>query len=87
MVFDNPIPNNTVYLTDSATGKGSTITFSADRGKTFTKPTQVTYEFKKQNGEVVKRKASPEQYTNIRWTVKRIAPGEKGALGFQVRVK
>jgi len=87
VVFNNPIPANTFYVTDSASGKNSQITFSADNGKTFTRPTQVTYEFKKPDGKVVTRKASPEQYTNIRWVVNKIDPGKKGQLRFQVRVK
>lgn len=87
VVFDNPVPENTVYITGSAVGKDSVITFSADKGKTFKKPTQVTYEYKKPNGDIVQQKATPDKFTNIRWTVKQIDPGEKGELGFQVKVK
>ena len=86
-VLDDPIPKGTVYLPGSAVGSGSDITFSIDGGKTFKKPSLLTYDIKLPNGKIEKRVASPEEYTNIRWTVKSIPAGGTGQVGFQVRVK
>ena len=86
-VLDDPIPKGTVYLPGSAFGSGTDISFSIDGGKTFKKPTLLTYDVKLPNGKVEKRVASPEEYTHIRWTVKTIPAGSTGKVGFQVRVK
>ena len=43
-VLDDPIPQGTVYLPGSAFGAGAEITFSIDGGKSFTKPSLLTYE-------------------------------------------
>ena len=86
-VLDDPIPNGTVYLPGSAFGKDAEITFSIDGGKTFKKPSLLTYEVKLPNGKNEKRSASPEEYTHIRWTVSVIPANGSGRVGFQVRMK
>jgi len=86
-VMDDPIPRGTVYLPGSAFGAGAEITFSVDGGKTFNKPSLLTYEVKLPNGKTEKRAASPEEYTHIRWVIDKIAAGSKGKVGFQVRVR
>ena len=86
-VFDDPIPKGTVYLPGSAFGKDAEITFSIDGGKTFKKPSLLTYEIKNRDGSLEKRTASPEQYTHIRWTVSVIPARGSGQVGFQVRMK
>jgi uncharacterized repeat protein (TIGR01451 family) len=86
-VIDDPIPKGTVYLPGSAFGKDAEISFSIDGGKTFKKPSLLTYEVKLPNGKTEKRSASPEEYTNIRWTVSMIPAGGSGQVGFQVRMK
>ena len=63
------------------------ITFSIDDGKTFKKPSLLTYEVKNQNGAMEKRTASPEEYTHIRWVIDKIDAGAKGTVGFQVKIK
>lgn len=83
----NPVPDNTVYVGGSATGKGADISFSADGGKSFGKASSVTYQVTEGSGKQVTRKASPENYTNIRWVIKRVDPGQSGELGYRVRVK
>ena len=83
----NPVPNNTVYVSGSASGKGAEITFSADGGKTFGKASSVTYQVKDSSGKTKTQKAAPENYTNIRWVIKRINPGQSGELGYRVKVK
>ena len=86
-VMDDPIPKGTVYLAGSAFGNDAEITFSIDNGKTFKKPSLLTYEVKLPNGKIEKRTASPEQYTHIRWTVSVIPAHGSGQVGFQVRMK
>jgi uncharacterized repeat protein (TIGR01451 family) len=85
-VIDDPIPAGTVYLPGSATGAGSDITFSIDKGKNYLKPSYLFYETKGANGKTEKRVASPDDYTNIRWTIQSIPPGGKGEVTFQVKV-
>ena len=86
-VMDDPIPKGTVYLAGSAFGNDAEITFSIDSGKTFKKPSLLTYEVKLPSGKIEKRTASPEQYTHIRWTVSVIPAHGSGQVGFQVRMK
>ena len=86
-VMDDPIPKGTVYIAGSAFGNGAEITFSIDGGKTFKKPSLLTYEVNLPNGKIEKRTASPEQYTHIRWTVSVIPARSSGQVGFQVRMK
>lgn len=87
VVFDNPIPKETVYEIGSATGSGSDITFSINGGKDYKKPTLLTYEIKGPGGKAIKKKASPGQYTNVRWVVATVPPGSGGELSYRARVK
>ena len=86
VVLDDPIPAGTSYLPGTAYGEGADIIFSVD-GKTFKKPSLLTYEIKKRDGSLEKRTASPEEYTNIRWVIPKIDAGARGNVGFQVRIK
>lgn len=85
-VIDDPVPHGTYYVTSSATGEGADITFSIDKGKTYKKPTLLIYEVTV-NGKKEQKTASPDLYTNIRWTVDSIPAGASGKVGFKVRVK
>jgi uncharacterized repeat protein (TIGR01451 family) len=85
--LDDPIPQGTVYVPGSAFGEGAEITFSIDGGKTFKKPSLLSYEIKLPNGKLEKHTASPEEYSHIRWVIHSIPAGAKGKVGFQVRVK
>jgi len=84
---DDPIPNGTVYVLGSAFGDNADITFSIDGGKTFKKPSLLTYEIKLPNGKTEKKIASPEQYTHVRWTINKISAHGSGQVGFKVKVK
>ena len=83
---DDPIPADTSYVVGSAYGPGSQITFSIDGGKTFDKPSVLSYEVGPE-GKKVSRKASPELYTHIRWSVQEVGAGKSGVASFRVRVK
>jgi len=52
----------------------------------FAVPVKLTYEIKLPSGAVERRVATPAEYTNVRWTVKQIAPGQGGQVSFRVRV-
>lgn len=84
-IIDDPVPKNTSYVQDSASGANADITFSIDNGKSYKKPLMLSYELKGKSGEV--RQAKPEEYTNIRWTISKVSPGGSGFVEFRVRVK
>jgi uncharacterized repeat protein (TIGR01451 family) len=85
VVLNDPVPEGTIYIADSAFGSSAEVTFSID-GKHFKKPSLLTYTVQV-NGKEEERKASPEKYTHIRWVVKEIPQGKSGVVGFRVRVK
>ena len=85
-VIDDPVPQGTSYVTNTATGEGADITFSIDKGKNYKKPTLLFYEVTV-NGKKEKKTASPDLYTNIRWTVATVPAGASGKVGFKVKVK
>lgn len=84
---DNPIPKEARYVVGSGTGKNSKMLFSIDGGKTFKLPSLLTYEETDAKGKKHKRKASPEQYTHVRWIIKEVPPGKSGQVGFHAMVK
>ena len=84
---DNPIPENTTYIVGSGIGKNSKMLFSIDGGKTYKQPSLLTYEATLPDGKKVKKQASPEQYTHVRWVISEVLPGKAGTVGFQVRMK
>jgi len=86
-VIDDPIPKGTAYIPGSAQKDVSEPFFSIDNGKTYNRPTLLTYETKLPDGKVERRVASSGRYTNIRWTIKEIPAGSEGSLKFKVRVK
>lgn len=86
VVVDNPTPEDTLYVADSAGGVNSTIQFSIDNGTSYAAADELTYEFTRFSGEKETRKARPEMYTDVRWVVENVGAGEQGELFFQVKV-
>jgi uncharacterized repeat protein (TIGR01451 family) len=87
-VIDNPIPKDTRYVPGSAYGEDEGgITFSIDKGKSYNKPSLLFYEITEKQGKSVKKVASPDVYTNIRWVIPVIEAGKKGVVGFKAIVK
>ena len=83
IVLNNPIPDNTVYVADSARGANSNILFSVDGGKQFAKPEQL---FIKVNGK--KRPATDKDYTHVQWALSSALPaGKDGSVQYVVQVK
>lgn len=80
--LDDPIPAGTRYIPGSASDEAN-ASFSIDGGKSYKKPALLTYEVTLPNGMKEKKVASPEQYTNIRWTLPSVAPGAKGTIIFK----
>ena len=85
--IDDAIPKGTVYLANSASGEGAEITFSSDGGKTFAPAVKLTYEYRLPSGAVEKRVATPAEYTHVRFTLKKVAPGATGKVSFRVKVR
>jgi len=83
VLINNPIPEDAVYIANSATGAGSTITYSVDGGNTFAAASQLTV---KENGE--DRPAKAEDFTNVRWQLTQpVEAGASGKVEYQVRIK
>ena len=83
IVLNNPVPQNTIYVEDSARGANSTIVFSVDGGKQFANPEQLFIEV---NGKKVP--ATAKDYTHVRWTLNQPLPaGKDGNVQYVVQVK
>ena len=82
----DPFPEGSSYITGSASMTGE-LTFSIDNGKTYKKPSLLTYTVKNSSGAQEQKVASPEEYTHVRWLIPAIAAGEKGSVSFQVLMK
>ena len=83
IVLNNPVPENTIYVDDSARGANSDIVFSVDGGKQFASPEQLFIEV---NGKKVP--ATAKDYTHVRWTLTSALPaGKEGSVQYVVQVK
>jgi uncharacterized repeat protein (TIGR01451 family) len=88
VALTNPVPEGTYYLNGSATTReGLQTEFSIDGGKSYKKPTLLTYEVKLPNGTVETQIASPEQYTHIRWQLAAVPAGASGEVSFEALVQ
>jgi uncharacterized repeat protein (TIGR01451 family) len=86
VVLSDPIPAGTSFIPGSASEVGD-LSFSIDQGKSYKKPSLLSYEVATGDGKKQKRVASPEEYTHIRWTIPTVPPGGKGSVSFKVKVK
>jgi uncharacterized repeat protein (TIGR01451 family) len=82
VVINNPVPEKTDYLANSASGMKSQITYSADQGKSFARAAELSV---MEDGK--QRPARANEVTNIRWTLESVAPGASGHVEFKVRVQ
>ena len=83
IVITDPIPNDTIYVTGTAFGSGTEISFSVDEGGEFSAEQDLRIE---KNG--VDTLANPEDYTTIRWKFGPVLePGQKGHVSFNVVLK
>lgn len=83
IVLNNPVPENTHYVADSARGANTDIDYSVDGGQRFAQPSQL---FIEKNGKKVQAKAT--DYTHVRWTLKApLKAAESGSVQYVVQVK
>jgi hypothetical protein len=71
----SPVPADVRYVAGSASGPGSTVLFSADNGRTFGRPAELTLALP--DGGT--RLADAADYTHVRWILE--APLAAGAAG------
>ncbi|MCD8522027.1 MAG: DUF11 domain-containing protein [Saccharospirillaceae bacterium] len=83
VVINNPVPAETIYIANSATGANSTITYSVDGGQNFGKASELTVTAQGGN-----RAAKAEDYSHIRWQLTQpVEAGASGKVEFKVRIK
>ncbi len=83
IVLNNPVPENTVYVDNSARGANTKVVFSVDGGKKFANPEQLFVEV---SGKKVP--ATAKDYTHVRWTLSSALPaGKEGSVQYVVQVK
>ncbi len=82
----DPIPAGVTYVANSASGTNTDITFSMNQGNTYMSWPPY-YTVRNSKGILVKRKATPEMISHIKWNVlKDINPGESTSMEFLVEV-
>lgn len=62
VVVVRPVPGNTFYLPNTATGAGADVSFSVDGGKTFARPEKLHLD-----EQAPGVRAPAQAYTHIRW--------------------
>lgn len=84
IAITNPIPAEMLYLDGSASGQGTTISFSVDGGKKFELPEKLR--IKQSDGSF--RPATTADYTHLRWTLNNaLAPKQTLQVEYRARVK
>lgn len=82
----DPVPAGVTYIAKSAMGDNTVITFSIDQGNVYI-PWPPTYTVRNANGILMKRKATPDMISHIKWSIQRnLNPGDTSALEFLVVV-
>ncbi len=83
VIVINPIPQNTLYIANSAAGNNTDITYSLN-GKNYATPENLQVPGAHGKG----RPAIASDYSNIRWVYKdELAPGAGGTVTFRVKVR
>jgi uncharacterized repeat protein (TIGR01451 family) len=87
VIINDPIPEGTVYILNSAEGSDSEISFSIDGGLRYSKP-PIRYLVKRADGTQEETEAPAEVYTHVKWVInKAVLPGQSGQVSFKVSVK
>lgn len=80
VIVEQRIPLNTTYVPNSASGPAAEITFSVDHGRSFGRAEELTVT----GIGGLSRRATPEDYTHIRWQLRNVlAPGAVALVRFQ----
>jgi uncharacterized repeat protein (TIGR01451 family) len=83
LVINNPVPENTVYVSGSARGANSNIEFSVDGGNQYGAPAELFI-----SKEGTKLPATAKDYTHVRWTLLTpLKAGDKSSVQYVVQVK
>ena len=84
VVIVNPVPEHMFYVSDSATGENTTITFSVDGGETFAAPQNLLIT----DALGAERPAVARDYSHIRWVVdSEVTAGGSGTVHFAAVVE
>lgn len=84
VAIKNPIPENMLYVDNSAEGKGTRIDFSIDKGKSY----GAISSLKVKNKAGRERPARADDITNVRWTMEKpLEPGATGTVSYRAKVK
>ena len=84
IAITNPVPNDSLYKGDSATGKNMVIIFSVDGGQTYAAPDKLIV--KGADGKM--RPALAADYTHLRWTYQgMLGAGKSGEVNFRAVIK
>ena len=82
----DPIPAGVTYVAESAGGQNAIITYSINQGEAYVEWPPY-YTVRNARGILVKRVATPEMVTHIKWNItKNIDPGSEHVLDFLVVV-
>ncbi len=85
-VITDPIPSGVSYVENSAVGPDSEILFSINEGKTYA-PWPVYYSVRNSRGIIVRKRASADMVTHIRWKIQvNLEAGESHLAKFKVVV-
>lgn len=84
-----PVPTGTTYLSQGGAGRDTTTEFSFDHGSTYGLAPLKRKVKVVENGQSVTREVavSPNEYTNVRWTVPTLAAGAVLKLTLRVTVR
>ena len=84
LIITNNIPKNMVYIKKSAQcGKGCSITYSVDKGKTYDIPKNL----KVKNDKKKKVAAKVSDYTSIKWVIRKLDAKSKIEVSYRAKVK
>ena len=82
----DPIPAGVTYIAGSAAGEDTEITFSMNQGAVYM-VWPPNYTVRNSKGILVKREATPEMISHIKWSIqKSLKPGESATMEFVVVV-
>lgn len=85
VVVHDPVPAHMSYVTGSAAGANTTISYSVDGGKTWA---DSLHKLQVKNTDGSTRVATAADCTNLRWVVNsQIAPGAKGSVSFRAKLQ
>ncbi|MFC6618498.1 hypothetical protein [Deinococcus radiophilus] len=79
------VPAGTVFVASAGGSQNVTTEYSFDGGKTF--GAAPLFKTVVVNGTSQRVQVQPSEYTNVRWTVARLAPGEAYKMVLRVRVR